>query len=227
MRRNNRINSPPSSSSSPSSSTEIDSSTIVTDCELSPDPDSVESTITSSNSTSSSNCIQTLVPSSSSTEARIQQRIELYLEISLLRKWGTQTDKSELAQYLLSTAKIPYKNKKKQKSLIELSSYELELISAAHQALQVFPDERAAQVVVTRFTCMDQDHTQYLTEKYAQIYSVKSIEFCHQIPVFNNLTSNDQLALLKRFVFDLLSIRFAYSKQPDENGLRFLVVRLM
>ena len=50
-------------------------------------------------------------------------------------------------------------------------------------------------------------------------YYVKNIcKFCNHLPAFRSLPLTDQIQVLKSFFFDILSVRFAFTYDPQSDG---------
>ena len=98
-----------------------------------------------------------------------------------------------------------------------LNSHELEQINELDRAMNTcFANEKSMPVAVELTHFMD------AFSLYGR-YTRKIIKFCKTITAFRDLHSNDQLALLKPFHSEIISIRTSFLYDPASDGFLILL----
>ncbi|KAH9408002.1 Oxysterols receptor LXR-alpha [Tyrophagus putrescentiae] len=85
-----------------------------------------------------------------------------------------------------------------------LSDFESTKIAEIRHALDVVADERSLPVVARTDDC-------YAHFFSAEIYTRMFIKFCKRLSQFSLLNNNSQMKIIKQFLFDISTIRFAFA----------------
>ncbi len=85
-----------------------------------------------------------------------------------------------------------------------LSDFESTKIAEISQALSVVADERSLPVVARTDDC----YAHFLS---AEIYTRMFIKFCKRMSQFSLLNNDSQMKIIKQFLFDISTIRFAFA----------------
>lgn len=148
---------------------------------------------------------------SSISESTLHSTIQDYLEQNIEQHLFSIVD-------MYNVDYFPPQTYQRKKYASHLNSHERNLIAELQGAISHFEDETSLEIVGETTNLYD-------ILNLPAVYIRRIIKFCKNIPAFRQLSSEDQVTILKGFAFEILAVRFMFIYDNERDGHAILAVR--